>query len=46
VPHGLEDISKVPNLTAALLRRGYSEQGIQKIMGANFLRVIRQVVGN
>jgi len=46
VPHGLEDVSKVPNLTAALLRRGYSEQDIQKIMGANFLRVIRQVVGN
>lgn len=45
VPHGLEDVSKVPNLTAALLRRGYSEQDVQKIMGVNFLRVIQQVVG-
>jgi membrane dipeptidase len=45
VPHGLEDVSKMPNLTAALLKRGYSEQDIQKIMGGNFLRVIREVVG-
>ena len=46
VPHGLEDVSKMPNLTAALLRLGYSEQAIQKIMGGNFLRVVREVVGN
>ena len=45
VPRGLEDVSKMPNLTAALLRLGYSEQDIQKIMGGNFLRVIRDVVG-
>jgi len=36
----------MPNLTAALLQRGYSEADIQKIMGGNFLRVIREVVGN
>jgi membrane dipeptidase len=46
VPRGLEDVSKMPNLTAALLRRGYSEDDIKKIMGGNFLRVIREVVGN
>ncbi|HXZ78910.1 MAG TPA: dipeptidase [Terriglobales bacterium] len=46
VPRGLEDVSKMPSLTAALLERGYSEQDIQKIMGGNFLRVIREVVGN
>ena len=46
VPRGLEDVSKMPNLTAALLRRGYSEKDIRKIMGDNFLRVIREVVGN
>ena len=45
VPKGLEDVSKMPNLTAALLKRGYSEADIQKIMGGNFLRVIREVVG-
>lgn len=45
VPRGLEDVSKMPNLTAALLKLGYSEQDIKKIMGGNFLRVIREVVG-
>jgi membrane dipeptidase len=45
VPRGLEDVSKMPNLTAALLKRGYSEQDIQRIMGGNFLRVLREVVG-
>jgi len=45
VPRGLEDVSKVPNLTAELLKRGYSEDDIRKIMGGNFLRVIQEVVG-
>jgi membrane dipeptidase len=46
VPQGLEDVSKVPNLTSALLKRGYSEEDIKKIMGENFLRVIGEVVGD
>jgi membrane dipeptidase len=46
VPKGLEDVSKMPNLTAALLKRGYKEDDIKKIMGENFLRVVREVVGN
>jgi membrane dipeptidase len=46
VPQGLEDVSKMPALTAALLKRGYKEQDIRKIMGGNFLRVMREVVGN
>jgi membrane dipeptidase len=45
VPRGLEDVSKMPDLTTALLKRGYSENDIKKIMGGNFLRVIKQVVG-
>jgi len=45
VSRGIEDISKLPALTSALLKRRYSEQDIQKIMGGNFLRVIRSVVG-
>ena len=45
VPKGLEDVSKMPALTAALLKRGYKESDIQKIMGGNFLRVIQAVVG-
>lgn len=46
VPRGLEDVSKMPNLTLALLKRGYSEGDIKKIMGGNFLRIVREVVGN
>ncbi len=46
VPAGLEDVSKMPDLAAALLRMGYSKEDIQKIMGKNFLRVIREVVGH
>jgi membrane dipeptidase len=45
VPQGLEDVSKMPALTAALLKRGYTEADIRKIMGENTLRVIREVVG-
>ena len=46
VPRGLEDVSKMPALTGALLKRGYTERDIRKIMGENFLRVVRVVVGN
>jgi membrane dipeptidase len=44
-PEGLNDISKMPSLVAALLKRGYSEQDIKKILGGNYLRVIREVTG-
>ncbi len=43
VPVGLEDVSKMPNLTAALLRRGYSVTDVEKILGGNALRVFKQV---
>jgi microsomal dipeptidase-like Zn-dependent dipeptidase len=35
----------MPDLTAALLKRGYTEVDIQKIMGGNMLRVLKAVVG-
>jgi membrane dipeptidase len=44
-PMGLEDVSCVPNLTARLLARGYAEANVQQILGGNWLRVIRQVMG-
>jgi len=44
LPVGLEDCSKVPNITQALLERGYNEEEILKILGGNFLRVFREVV--
>jgi membrane dipeptidase len=44
-PTGLEDVSCLPNLTAALLERGYSPDDVLKILGGNWLRVLRQVIG-
>ena len=38
-PKGLEDVSKLPIITYHLLKRGYSEEDISKIVGGNFLRV-------
>ncbi len=40
---GLEDVSKYPDLTAELLKRGYKDDDIKKILGQNVLRVMRQV---
>jgi membrane dipeptidase len=42
VVQGLEDVSKYPDLTAELLKRGYSDQDIKKILGLNILRVMRE----
>ena len=39
-PAGLEDVSKFPNLVAELVRRGYSDQDVYKILGRNILRVM------
>ena len=38
------DASELPNITAELLRRGYSKNDLQKIWGGNFMRVFRQVI--
>ncbi len=40
---GFDNHADSPNVTAALLRRGYSEQDIAKIWGGNLLRVWRAV---
>jgi membrane dipeptidase len=45
-PNGLEDVSKMPSLIAALIHKGYSDADIKKIYGGNYLRVIRAVTGN
>ena len=37
-PVGLEDVSKFPALTAELLRRGYSDEDVKKVIGLNLLR--------
>ena len=42
-PTGLEDVSKYPNLTRALLEKGYKADDIRKIYGVNTLRLLRAV---
>ncbi|MAE76313.1 MAG: membrane dipeptidase [Planctomycetes bacterium] len=41
VPVGLEDVSKFPDLIAALLERGFSDMEVRKLLGINLLRVMR-----
>ena len=43
VPHDLSTAADFPNLTAELLRRGYSESDVGKILGGNMLRVMEAV---
>ena len=43
VVQGLEDVSTYPALTAELLRRGYRDDEIRKVLGQNILRVMRAV---
>ena len=45
VPEGLEDVSKYPMLTGELVRRGYSDEDVLKVMGGNVLRVMRGAEG-
>ncbi len=40
-PLGLEDVSTFPRLTAELLRRGWSDADVRKVIGENLLRVMR-----
>ena len=42
MPEGMEDASKLPKITEALMRKGYSDGDIRKILGGNLLRVMEQ----
>jgi membrane dipeptidase len=43
LPEGMEDISKIPNLVEGLKERGFSEPDVEKVLGGNTLRVMREV---
>jgi len=43
VPDGMEDATKLPKITAALLAKGYSEQDVKNILGENILRLLERV---
>jgi Zn-dependent dipeptidase, microsomal dipeptidase homolog len=43
MPYGMEDATTLPKITEALLRKGYSEGDVRKILGENTLRVMTDV---
>jgi len=44
-PRGLEDVSRMPSITEGLLRRGYAESDVRRVLGENWMRVFREVAG-
>lgn len=42
LPMGMDDISQLPNLTYELLKRGYSEKDVRKVLGENFMRAFAE----
>ena len=42
MPDGMENCSKLPKITEALMRKGYKDDDIRKILGGNTLRVMEQ----
>jgi membrane dipeptidase len=45
-PLEMDDVSYIPNITRELLKRGYSVEDIKKILGDNFLRILKSVEVN
>jgi membrane dipeptidase len=45
MPYGMEDASKLPKITEALLKKGYSEGDVKKILGENTLQLMSEVEG-
>ena len=43
MPYGMEDATKLPAVTEALLQKGYSEGDVRKILGENTLRLMADV---
>ncbi len=43
LPEGMEDVSRFPAITVELVRRGYSDEDVRKVLGGNLLRVFGEV---
>ena len=43
MPVGMEDVTHLPKITEALLRKGYKEEDVRKILGGNTLRLMAEV---
>ena len=44
-PEGIETVDKTPNVTRVLVKRGYSDEDVLKILGGNHMRVFKDVIG-
>ena len=42
MPEGMDDVTHLPQITEALMRKGYSDEDLRKILGGNLLRVMEQ----
>lgn len=43
LPEGIDSVADLPKITQALVQRGYTREQVDKILGGNFLRVMREV---
>ncbi len=43
MPEGMKDCTQLPKITEALLRKGYAEKDIRKILGENTVRLLGEV---
>lgn len=43
-PDGLEDVSCIPILTEGLVKRGYDDESIKKVLGENYMRVLKETL--
>ncbi len=42
-PRGLEDVSKLPDLVVEMIKAGFTDEEIKKVLGLNFLRLYKEV---
>jgi membrane dipeptidase len=42
MPEGVTGIDGLPNITLELLRRGWSDEDVKKVLGENFLRAFAE----
>jgi membrane dipeptidase len=42
LPEGIEGVDSLPKITLELLRRGYTDEDVTKVLGENFLRVFER----
>jgi membrane dipeptidase len=43
MPYGMDDVSKLPEITNALLAKGYSADDVRRILGGNTLKLMQEV---